>query len=64
MSSPRVRIQAKAVWAGVDPKIIQSTIGHSSIVTTRGYRHARVEQAAAALGQIAGQLQLVPAIEA
>jgi integrase len=50
--------------AGVDPKIIQSIIGHSSIVTTRGYQHARVEQAAAALEQIAGQLQLVPAIEA
>lgn len=45
--------------AGVDPKIIQSIIGHSSIVTTRGYQHARVEQAAAALEQIATQLQLV-----
>lgn len=44
--------------AGIDPKIIQSIIGHSSIVTTRGYQHARVEQAAAALEQIAGQLQL------
>lgn len=49
--------------AGVDPKIIQSIIGHSSIVTTRRYQHARGQQAAAALEQIADQLQLVRAIE-
>lgn len=29
------------------------------MVATRGYQHARVEQAAAALEQIAGRLQLV-----
>lgn len=44
--------------AGVDPKIITAIMGHSTIVVTRGYQHARVEQAAAALEQIAAQLQL------
>lgn len=45
--------------AGIDPKVIQSIIGHSSIVTLRGYQHARVEQAAKALESIATSLQLV-----
>lgn len=45
--------------AGVDPKVIQTIIGHSSLATLRGYQHASVEQATKALEAIAASLQLV-----
>ena len=46
--------------AGVDHQVITAILGHSSIVTSRGYMHARTELAAQALGQIAEQLKLAP----
>lgn len=44
--------------AGIDPKVITQIMGHSSILTTRGYQHVQTQLAAAALEQIATQLQL------
>lgn len=44
--------------AGIDAGVITAILGHSSIVTTRGYQHIRTAQASKALEQIAQQLQL------
>ncbi len=44
--------------AGIDPKVITAIMGHSSILTTRGYQYVQTQLAADALGQIATQLQL------
>jgi len=46
--------------AGIDHQVITAILGHSSIVTSRGYMHARTELASKALEQIAAQLQLAP----
>lgn len=46
--------------AGVDPKVMTAIMGHSSVLTTRGYQHVKTEHAAAALEQVATQLQLAP----
>ena len=49
--------------AGVDPAIIQAILGHSSILTTRGYQHVRQELARKALGDaVAGLAWEVPQI--
>lgn len=44
--------------AGVDPEVIKAIMGHSDIVTTRGYQHASQAMARAALEKVAGSLQL------
>ncbi|MCD4549711.1 tyrosine-type recombinase/integrase [Schaalia sp. lx-260] len=44
--------------AGVDPEIIRTIMGHSDIVTTRGYQHASQEMARWALEKVATSLQL------
>jgi site-specific recombinase XerD len=46
--------------AGVDHHVITAILGHSSIVTSRGYQHVRTQLASKALEQIAAQLQLAP----
>jgi integrase len=46
--------------AGVDHHVITAILGHSSIVTSRGYQHVRTQLASKALEQIAAQLQLGP----
>ena len=38
--------------AGVDARIVQAILGHSSIVTTRGYQQVDLEAAARALGNL------------
>lgn len=43
---------------GVDHAIIVAIMGHSSILTTRGYQHVRTERAMAALELVADRLQL------
>jgi integrase len=43
---------------GVDPTVIVAIMGHSSILTTRGYQHVRTERAMDALGLVAERLQL------
>jgi integrase len=43
---------------GVDPAVIVAIMGHSSILTTRGYQHVRTERAMAALELVADRLQL------
>lgn len=43
---------------GVDPAIIVAIMGHSSILTTRGYQHVRTDRAMEALGKVAERLQL------
>jgi integrase len=43
---------------GVDPTVIVAIMGHSSILTTRGYQHVRTERAMEALGLVAERLQL------
>lgn len=48
--------------AGIDPKVITAIMGHSSILTTRGYQHVKTEHAAAALEQVATRLQLGPRV--
>lgn len=44
--------------AGVDPEVIKTILGHSSIVTSRGYMHAHHELKLAALSSVAERLQL------
>ena len=44
--------------AGTDPGVVTAILGHSSILTSRGYQHVGVKAAAAALEQMATQLQL------
>lgn len=44
--------------AGVDPAIITAIIGHSSIVTTRGYQHVNAAPLAAAMEKVAERLAL------
>ncbi|QPK81155.1 site-specific integrase [Schaalia sp. ZJ405] len=44
--------------AGVDPEIIKTIMGHSDIMTTRGYQHASQEMARKALEKVASSLQL------
>lgn len=43
---------------GVDPTVIVAIMGHSSILTTRGYQHVRTERAMEALSKVADRLQL------
>jgi integrase len=43
---------------GVDPTVIVAIMGHSSILTTRGYQHVRTERAREALQLVATRLQL------
>lgn len=44
--------------AGVDAKIIQAIMGHSNIVTTRGYQHVDLAAARKSLGSLDGLLEL------
>ncbi len=44
--------------AGVDPAVITAIIGHSSIVTTRGYQHVNAAPLAAAMEKVAERLAL------
>ena len=44
--------------AGVDTAIITAILGHSSIVTTRGYQHASQALARRALDDVAARLGL------
>lgn len=46
--------------AGVDPHQITALMGHSSILTTRGYQHPGARPALAALEAVAGALELSP----
>lgn len=48
------------LWAGVDPEIIKSILGHSSIVTTQGYQHVNMEMKRRALDAVAAELQIEP----
>lgn len=43
---------------GVDPEVVIAIMGHSSILTTRGYRHVRTARAAEALNLVAQRLRL------
>jgi integrase len=43
--------------AGVDETTIMQIVGHSSIITSRGYMHASTTGALEALGKVAGRLQ-------
>lgn len=47
---------------GVDPTVIVAIMGHSSILTTRGYQHVRTERAREALQLVATRLQLTGAV--
>lgn len=44
--------------AGVDPEVIKAILGHSDIVTTRGYQHASQRLTRAALERVAQTLKL------
>lgn len=44
--------------AGIDPEVIKAIMGHSSIVTTRGYQHVSQDMALAALAAVAAELGL------
>ena len=46
--------------AGVDPHQITALMGHSSILTTRGYQHPGQRTSLAALEAVAGALELTP----
>lgn len=47
--------------AGIDPETVRAIMGHSSIVTSRGYQQVRTKLALQAMEVIATQLQLAPA---
>lgn len=44
--------------AGVDPTVIVAIMGHSDILTTRGYQHVRTDRAMEALEKVAARLEL------
>lgn len=44
--------------AGVDARIIQAILGHSNVVTTRGYQHVDLGVARKSLGSLHGLLEL------
>ncbi|MDQ1736550.1 MAG: hypothetical protein QOH56_2801 [Pseudonocardiales bacterium] len=44
--------------AGVDSEVIKAILGHSSIVTSRGYQHVSQELARKAMNELAGKLKL------
>lgn len=44
---------------GVDPTVVIAIMGHSAILTTRGYQHARTAPMLAGLERVAERLQLV-----
>ncbi|WP_377324675.1 tyrosine-type recombinase/integrase [Pimelobacter simplex] len=44
--------------AGVDPTVVVAIMGHSDILTTRGYQHVRTERAREALEKVADRLEL------
>jgi integrase len=44
--------------AGVEPSVIEAILGHSSIVTSRGYMHANTTHTRAAMEKVAKRLQL------
>ncbi|MDE1673737.1 tyrosine-type recombinase/integrase [Nocardia gipuzkoensis] len=44
--------------AGVDAKVIQSILGHASVITTRGYQRVDLSLSRIALGNLDGLLQL------
>lgn len=44
--------------AGVDPVVIVAIMGHSDVLTTRGYQHVRTERAMEALEKVARRLEL------
>ena len=44
--------------ARVDPAVVTAILGHSSIVTSRGYMHAKQTHTLDALEQVAERLQL------
>jgi len=44
--------------AGTDPEVVKAILGHSSIVTSRGYQHANQAMTRKALDGIAEKLQL------
>lgn len=44
--------------AGVDARIIQEILGHSNVVTTRGYQQVNLEAARKSLGSLDGLLKL------
>lgn len=46
--------------AGTDPAVVKAIMGHSSIVTSRGYQHVSQSLARAALDGVAAKLQLSP----
>lgn len=46
--------------AGVDPHQITAIMGHSSILTTRGYQHPGERPALAAMQAVAGALEMTP----
>lgn len=48
--------------AGVDPEVIKAILGHSNIVTSRGYMHVNQTLARRALEDVAARLELVSAV--
>ena len=45
--------------SGIDPVVITSILGHSSITTSQGYMHSDLTQSRRALEAVAGRLGLV-----
>lgn len=46
--------------AGVDPEVIKAILGHSSIITSRGYMHVNQDLARKAMESVAERLMLPP----
>lgn len=58
MYEARHALATRLLEEGVDEKIITDLMGHSSIITSRGYQHVRQEPAMAAMSKVSDRLQL------
>ena len=58
MYEARHALATRLLEEGVDEKIITEMMGHSSIITSRGYQHVRQEPAMVAMGKATDRMQL------
>lgn len=58
MYEARHAFATRLLEEGVDPKIVEDLMGHSSILTSRGYQHVRQDRALAAMEKVTDRLQL------
>ena len=58
MYEARHAFATRMLEEGIDPKVVEDLMGHSSIITSRGYQHVRQDRAMAAMEKVTDRLQL------